>query len=158
MTKAKKISLLVSIAVILVGAVMFAIMGFNYDLSYGTAKRIVVPMKDDFAIEDYKSFAKEIYGEAKVEVISVFKEGVSIKVKETSDEQLDKLVSKVNEKYNYEYTKEDLKVTELPKVEPYTVVELEEAVYAPYVQRGNFPVLVEKITCKGIRPVPNKNM
>ena len=44
MTKAKKISLLVSIAVILVGAVMFAIMGFNYDLSYGTAKRIVVPM------------------------------------------------------------------------------------------------------------------
>ena len=122
MTKAKKISLLVSIAVILVGAVMFAIMGFNYDLSYGTAKRIVVPMKDDFAIEDYKSFAKEIYGEAKVEVISVFKEGVSIKVKETSDEQLDKLVSKVNEKYNYEYTKEDLKVTELPKVEVFDIV------------------------------------
>lgn len=51
-----------------------------------------------------------------------------------------------------------LEATELPKVEPYTVVELEEAVYAPYVQRGNFPVLVEKITCKGIRPVPNKNM
>ena len=38
------------------------------------------------------------------------------------------------------------------------VVELEEPVYAPYVQRGNFPVLVEKITCKGIRPVPNKTM
>ena len=35
-----------------------------------------------------------------------------------------------------------LEATELPKVEPYTVVELEEAVYAPYVQRGNFPVLV----------------
>ena len=44
------------------------------------------------------------------------------------------------------------------KIEPYAVVELEEPVYAPYVQRGNFPVLVEKITCKGIRPVPNKNM
>lgn len=38
-----------------------------------------------------------------------------------------------------------LEATELPKIEP-------------YVQRGNFPVLVEKITCKGIRPVPNKNM
>ena len=43
-------------------------------------------------------------------------------------------------------------------IEPYAVVELEEPVYAPYVQRGNFPVLVEKITCKGIRPVANKNM
>ena len=51
-----------------------------------------------------------------------------------------------------------LEATELPKVEPYTVVELEEAVYAPYVQRGNFPVLVEKITCKGIRPVPGNSL
>ena len=51
-----------------------------------------------------------------------------------------------------------LEATELPKIEPYAVVELEEPIYAPYVQRGNFPVLVEKITCKGIRPVANKNM
>lgn len=41
-------------------------------------------------------------------------------------------------------------------VEPYTVVELEEAVYAPYVQRGNFPVLVDRISCKGIRVVTGK--
>lgn len=51
-----------------------------------------------------------------------------------------------------------LEATEFPKIEPYSVVELEEAVYAPYVQRGNFPVLVEKITCKGIRCIPHKNM
>ena len=49
-----------------------------------------------------------------------------------------------------------LEATELPKVEPYTVVELEEAVYAPYVQRGNFPVLVDRISCKGIRVVTGK--
>ena len=51
-----------------------------------------------------------------------------------------------------------LEATELPKIEPYAVVELDGAVYAPYVQRGNFPVLVEKITCKGIRAVANKQM
>ena len=49
-----------------------------------------------------------------------------------------------------------LEATELPKVEPYTVVELEEVVYAPYVQRGNFPVLVDRISCKGIRVVTGK--
>ena len=38
-----------------------------------------------------------------------------------------------------------LEATELPKIEPYAVVELEEPVYAPYVQRGNFPVLVDVI-------------
>ena len=43
-----------------------------------------------------------------------------------------------------------LEATELPKVEPYTVV------YAPYVQRGNFPVLVDRISCKGIRVVTGK--
>ena len=48
--------------------------------------------------------------------------------------------------------------TRMCRSTPYAVVELEEPVYAPYVQRGNFPVLVEKIICKGIRPVPNKNM
>ena len=32
----------------------------------------------------------------------------------------------------------------------------EEPVYAPYVQRGNFPVLVDRISCKGIRVVTGK--
>ena len=61
--------------------------------------------------------------------------------------------------YCYKYDKETRKKTEeveALKVEPYTVVELEEAVYAPYVQRGNFPVLVDRISCKGIRVVTGK--
>ena len=122
MTKAKKLSLLISIIVIVVGAILFAVMGFNYDLSYGAGKRIVVPMKNEFVLEDYKAISKEIYGDAKVETISIFKEGVSIKVKDTNDEQLDNLVSKVNEKYGYEYTSDDLTVTELPKVEVFDII------------------------------------
>ena len=49
-----------------------------------------------------------------------------------------------------------LETTELPNIEPYSVGELDGAVYSPYVQRGNFPVLVERVTCKGIRCVVNK--
>lgn len=123
MTKAKKISLLISIVLIIAGAVIFAIMGFNYDLSYGTAKRIIVPMKNEFAIEDYKNIAKEIYGNASIEKISIFGDGVSIKVKDTNDEQLNNLISKVNEKYGYEYTKDDITVTELAKVEVFDILE-----------------------------------
>lgn len=117
MTKAKKMGLLVSIVLIVIGAIIFATKGFNYDLSYGAAKRIRVPMKSDFSIEDYKAISKEIYGDAEVETITVFKEGVSIKVKDTSDEQLDTLITKINEKYGYEYKREDIQVTEMPKVE-----------------------------------------
>lgn len=51
-----------------------------------------------------------------------------------------------------------LETTELPKIEPYSVVELEEPVYAPYVQRGNYATLVERFTCKGIRAVSGKNV
>lgn len=122
MTKAKKITLLISIILIIIGAIIYAVIGFNYNLSYGTAKRIVVPMKGDFVLDDYKSMAKDVYGESKVETISIFREGVSIKVKDTNDEQLDALISKINEKYGYEYKKEDLKVTELPKVEVYSIL------------------------------------
>lgn len=122
MTKAKKISLLISIIVIVIGAVLFAIMGFNYDLSYGAGKRIIVPMKNDFSVKDYNLIAKEIYTDNKVEIISVFKEGVSIKVKDTNDEQLDNLVSKINEKYGYEYTRDDLEVTEIAKVKIFDII------------------------------------
>lgn len=51
-----------------------------------------------------------------------------------------------------------LEATEVPKIEPYSVVELEGTVYDPYVQRGNYPILVERVTCKGIRMVSGKNM
>ena len=44
------------------------------------------------------------------------------------------------------------------EIEPYSVVELEEPVYAPYVQRGNYATLVERFTCKGIRAVSGKNV
>ncbi len=48
-------------------------------------------------------------------------------------------------------------ITEIPQIEPYSVVELEDAVYAPYVSRGNYPVLVDKVTCRGIRVITGKN-
>lgn len=117
MTKAKKMCILVSIVLIIVGIVLFAVMGFNYNLSYGDAKRITISMKDNFAIEDYKSISKEVFGDAEVEAISTFNSGVSIKVKDATDEQLDTLVSKINEKYGYEYTRDDLTVTKLAKIQ-----------------------------------------
>ena len=51
-----------------------------------------------------------------------------------------------------------LETTELPKIEPYSVVELQAPVYDPYVQRGNYATLVERFTCKGIRAVSGKNV
>ena len=50
-----------------------------------------------------------------------------------------------------------LEMTEIPSIEPYSVVELDTPVYAPYVQRGNYPTLVERVTCKGILCIPQKN-
>ena len=50
-----------------------------------------------------------------------------------------------------------LEMTEIPSIEPYSVVELDTPVYAPYVQRGNYPTLVERVTCKGIRGISQKN-
>ena len=51
-----------------------------------------------------------------------------------------------------------LEMTETPTIEPYSVVELDTPVYAPYVQRGNYPTLVERVTCKGIRCISQKNV
>ena len=48
-------------------------------------------------------------------------------------------------------------LSENQTTEPYSVVELDTPVYAPYVQRGNYPTLVERVTCKGIRCISQKN-
>lgn len=50
-----------------------------------------------------------------------------------------------------------LEAKEIPKIEPYAVVELEGVIYAPYVQRGNYPILVERFSCRGIHAVAIKN-
>lgn len=50
-----------------------------------------------------------------------------------------------------------LEAIEKPDIEPYSIVELEDPVYAPYIQRGNYPVLVERFTCKGIHPITGKS-
>ena len=47
-----------------------------------------------------------------------------------------------------------LEATELPKIEPYAVVELDGAVYAPYVQRGNFPRWWRRLPVKGFVRLP----
>lgn len=49
-----------------------------------------------------------------------------------------------------------LEATEKPDIEPYSIVELEKPVYAPYVQRGNYPVLAERFTCQGIHVISGK--
>lgn len=122
MTKAKKISLLVSVILIVVGIIISATAGFNYGLSYGNSKRIVISMKDKFEINDYKSITKEVFGNSIVETTSVFNDTVSIKVKEATDEQLDNLVVKVNEKYGYEYTRDDLQVTEVSNIKVFDIL------------------------------------
>ena len=112
MTKAKKICLVLGILVIIIGIIVYAALGFKFDLQYGAGKRIAVEMKNDFDVKDIKSIAYEIYGVYDVEVITNFKDAFMLKVQDTNDEQLDKLANKINEKYGYSYTKDDIKVTE----------------------------------------------
>ena len=50
-----------------------------------------------------------------------------------------------------------LEATELPKIEPYSVVELENAVYNPYEMSVDNKEIVERVTCKGIRTVSGKS-
>lgn len=51
-----------------------------------------------------------------------------------------------------------LEAVEVPRIDPYSVIELEKAVYDPYVQRGNYAVLVERVTCKGINTITGKTV
>lgn len=51
-----------------------------------------------------------------------------------------------------------LEAKEMPQIAPFSVVEIEGTVYSPYVQRGNYPKLIERFSCKGIHAVAIKNV
>lgn len=122
MTKAKKIGLIVIAVIIVVGAVMAATMGFNYNTEYGSGKRIEVETKQDYKVSDIKAIVKEVYGNANLEVQGQYRNGFSIKVKDTTDEQRTTLATKLNEKYGYEYTIDDIVVTNIGKVEVIDII------------------------------------
>lgn len=111
----KKIAYIVLACIIIIGIIVIAFAGFNVSLKYSPNKQVSVYIGKEFESSDIKNIVKGVIGNSKVIVqkVELYEEIVAITVKDITDEQIEQLNVKINEKYGLENTvKEDIKVTQ----------------------------------------------
>ena len=98
----KKKIIILSIVVILIGIVMVAIKWFNVNLKCRAHEVAIISINQDYSVNDIKNIANEVIGkkEVQIEKYGAYGENVAIHSNEISDEQLENIVNKINEKYN----------------------------------------------------------
>ena len=107
------------LALVLVAGIIFTVTkGLNFDTMYSNASEINLQISKEFEVNDVKQITDEIFGKNKVSIrkIELYGDAISITTKELTDEQKQKLVDKVNEKYETELKVEDVKVLNMPHI------------------------------------------
>lgn len=100
----------VMIIVIILGAIMVKVKGFNYETLYSDHKRIEIVLGNDFDVADISKIAKETIKEKSVvRKTTLFGTSVSIDAKNITDDEINNLFSKLNEKYSKDYDMKKLK-------------------------------------------------
>lgn len=128
-TNKQKILIVLIALIIIVGAVITATIGLNFDFRLQETKRIQLYLGKDFEIEDIKNIAKEVLEnqEVMVQKVEVYEDSVCITAKEITEEQKQNLVNKVNEKYELEISADSTEIASVPNlrgrdmVKPYIV-------------------------------------
>ena len=111
--KKVKIIAILSIIIIIAGIIMIITKGYNFDLKYSDANRILLDIGTTFNNKDIKSITDEVLGNQKVMIqkVEVFEDAVSITAEEITEEQKTNLINKMNEKYGTTTKAEDIEIT-----------------------------------------------
>lgn len=104
--KNKKIIYAILSIIIIIGIIVTCVFKLNFSLLYSQNTRINLYIGKEYNIDDIKNIAQEVFGTKDIayQKIEKFNEAVSIIVKEASDEQVENLKTKIQEKYQIETT------------------------------------------------------
>ena len=123
----KKLSIIlgiIAICIVIAGIVVTCTIGLNFDVNYSKNKQITIYIGKEFEEKDIKDIVKEVTQESRVIVqkVELYEDMVSIKVKDITDEQVQQLNDKINEKYELENKLEEVVVSENANVRGRTLI------------------------------------
>ena len=128
MSKKYKIILAILLVIIVVGAIITAVTGLNFDLKYRQAKKIEIYLEKQFETKDIKAITDEVIGnDVIIQKVEVYKDMLRITAEEITDEQKQNIVTKLNEKYGTELKAENITIETVPQmrgrdiIKPYIV-------------------------------------
>lgn len=113
--KLKLVLAIIALGIIIAGIAVVCTLGFKFDLNYSKNKQISVYLGKEFEVKDIENIVKEVTGQDRliVQKVELYEDMASIKVVDITDEQLQQLNDKINEKYELENKlDEDLVVSE----------------------------------------------
>ncbi|MBO5349960.1 MAG: hypothetical protein J6A89_09135 [Clostridia bacterium] len=117
----KKKLFLIAMIITIIGIIIVAVKAFNVNLKYKAHKAISIPIGTEFNLQDIKLITDEVFGkeEVQLEKAGLYSDAVMVNVQNASQEQIENLRKKINEKYNVkqnitisigkEYNVEDIK-------------------------------------------------
>ena len=103
--------------VILAGIVITGIYGFNKELKYSKSQSIDVYIEQEADVSKIKEIVDENLGNSNnmVQTVEIYKDLVTIRAKEITDEQKNNIVNKIKENYEFLQTAENTTINTVPE-------------------------------------------
>jgi len=108
----KKIILLGLVLLILAGIVVVALKGINVSLTLRQHESMSIYIAKEIEFNDVKNICKEVFGNKEILIrkVELFNNSVNVIAESITDEEKNIFVEKINEKYQTEFTVEDLDI------------------------------------------------
>ena len=103
--------------VILAGIVVTGIYGFNKELKYSKSQSIDVYIEQEADVSKIKEIVNENLNNSNnmVQTVEIYKDLVTIRAEEITDEQKNNIVNKIKENYEFSQTAEDTTINTVPE-------------------------------------------
>lgn len=113
----KIIAISIMTLVILAGIVVTGIYGFNKELKYSKSQSIDVYIEQEVDLSKIKEIVNENLNNSNnmVQTVEIYKDLVTIRAEEITDEQKNNIVNKIKENYEFSQTAEDTTINTVPE-------------------------------------------
>ena len=114
--QANKILYVVIAIIIIIGAIVCKIKGFNIELVYSSRQEILISSGLEFDLSKIEEISKSILTNrtVKVQEYERFGNAVEIISEEITEEEKEKIITKINEEYNVNISKDDIQIINVP--------------------------------------------
>ena len=111
----KIIAIAILALIILAGIVVVNILGFNKQLEFKQGQSIDVYVKKEIDEKKIKEIANEVLGkENMVQLVEIYKDMVTIRAEQITEEQKNNIVNKIKENYEFDQTAEETIINTVP--------------------------------------------
>lgn len=116
LTSKSKIIYGIIILLIIIATIVVIKKGFNFSLKYQASQMIEIYIGEDINVSEIKEITDEVFGDEPVilQKVELFNDMIAITSSEITEEQIEEIISKINEKYSLELEADDITIEEIP--------------------------------------------